>query len=343
MALSNDDWARLDRMQEQNRDHLDSVTEKLDADSQRQWSAIAKLDKKLAVHEERSDSVHGQPCPTALALVGKHEDESPAHNPKKTIAILATLFSIAGAIGGGAAWLIHWLKALPAHVILVGAVLALAGGGCCGASNNTVYEEDRVLVDMNIQILKKQKAVLAALSNNPGGFVAEMEQLDRDAIANNEQLQKNWGAPDNRIDYTPAAAAAARDSSDKKHTTSAGFWGAIGCGILGGATLIIGLARTPLVRLIPGIGQIIASFDPLLAGAEKFMASQKAKGAGGVAAELAEAMAVEQKSAKVHRYISKRLGKVKKKIAPALDAIEDLTRQPDEETKILPAESTNPT
>ncbi len=105
MALSDADWSRLDRMRREDRDHLDAVTQKLDADSVRQWKAISAIDKSLEVHKTESNGVHQQPCKTAEVLVGEHVEKR--HNMAKTLGALAAVATIIGALGGLAFKIFH--------------------------------------------------------------------------------------------------------------------------------------------------------------------------------------------------------------------------------------------
>lgn len=107
MALSENDWARLDRMRSEDRDHLDAVTEKLDADSVRQWKALTQLNTEFQVHKSESAGVHQQPCATAVAAMKDHTDKSMAHNPKVAIPFIASVAALAGTFGAWVLKLIH--------------------------------------------------------------------------------------------------------------------------------------------------------------------------------------------------------------------------------------------
>lgn len=106
MALSDNDWNRLDRMRAEDRDHLDAITTRLNDDSARQWQAIVKIDKELGVHRSESDAARQQPCQTAQALMGAHVKDSLTHNLKVAIPFLAGVIGLASTLG---AWLVKVL------------------------------------------------------------------------------------------------------------------------------------------------------------------------------------------------------------------------------------------
>lgn len=347
MALSDADWNRLDRMRSEDRNHLDSVTEKLDSDSVRQWQHIAALRTDFEVHKEASKGAHEQPCQTAIKLVEKHVEESPAHNPKKTIAVMGTLLTIAGTIGGGVAWFVHWVTTARPHPIIIFLPLLLAAG-CSG--KNAVLEEDRVLLDMTKQIIELQSQEITKLEDEISQLQSmltpaviakllpirdNLRHLNSQAAGNLAVFVDNWGAPGVAQLYSDEANAKAREAAKAAHSTT--FWATLSAGILAGATAIIGLLRSPLARLVPGVGQFVAAFDPLLAGVEKFMATQKASGDAGaaVAVELASHLISEQQMAKVDKFVTKRLDKVKNKISDILPIINETSPDLKEETKIL--------
>jgi hypothetical protein len=108
MALSGEDWNRLERMRKDEREHLDDVTERLSSDSVRNWQAIMKVDKELEVHKAESAGVHQQPCPTAAAFMKDHVDGSLAHNPKKAIPVVASLLGLASTVGAWLSKILHF-------------------------------------------------------------------------------------------------------------------------------------------------------------------------------------------------------------------------------------------
>lgn len=216
-------------------------------------------------------------------------------------------------------------------------VLALAGGGC--SSKKLVLEEDLHLLDLTKQIVERQAGeivkledALADAGNQISPFVlgkllpiqGNLKHLNEQAAGNVAVFVSNWGAPGVAQLYSDEVNAKAREAAKTAHSVT--FWGSIGTGVVGTALFIIGLARSPVARLIPGIGQMISACDPLLAGAEKFMATMKAKGCPEVAEELAAHLISEQQTAGVDRFVTKRLDKIKVRIAPALDAIADMTK-----------------
>src|SRR5262245_30666814 len=105
MGLSPGDRDWLSSMRKEDREHLDSVTEKLDQDSVRQWKVINEIKTDLQVHKQESKGTHELPCTTAQTLVTEHVKDK--HNPAKTLGILAAIATIIGALGGLAFKIIH--------------------------------------------------------------------------------------------------------------------------------------------------------------------------------------------------------------------------------------------
>lgn len=335
MGLSDADREFLMDLRKEDKAELRDITVRFSEDSRLQWQKLNELNFKVDTHVSRSDTLHSQPCATAMTLQKEHETDSPVHNAKKMIPLLSGLFVAAGVVGGFISWLINWIKATKGVPVLLIASLALAG---CAVDHNTVTEEDRVIVDLNIQIAKKRQVahrlLIGALGNDPATYAAalkEVEQLDRDNLANNEQLQKNWKAPDKAVEYTPPAAKQARENSEKVHTETGGnFLGWLGGAFTTGALLVMGLARSPLARFVPGVGSISTALDTVMTGVETYMRSKKAAGQEEHADELAGVLEQGQVKARVARFSQKRLAKVKKKLGPVLVPI-----KPDDETKIL--------
>jgi len=245
--------------------------------------------------------------------------------------------------------------------ILAGLVLALAlvGGalGCGGAVK--AEEPDLQLIDMNIQIGELQTAawqyISAALSGDSAALAiakARLEtfkQQNSDALENSRQLQKVLGKPKEPTPYTPENAADRRKASDTAH--SAGFWAWMGGAILTTATVLIGLAKSPLVKSIPFIGTAANVADAVVQGGEQFMDKMKQQGKPEIAAALAAEMVAVQAERNLVPATKKVLGHVKKRMskpkgaqavrvdrrstvpAPAAAAVP--VAAPDEETKVL--------
>lgn len=331
MGLSDADREFLMDLRKEDKAELRDITVRFSEDSRLQWQKLNELNFKVDTHVSRSDTLHSQPCATAMTLQKEHETDSPVHNAKKMIPLLSGLFVAAGVVGGFISWLINWVRATKGVPVLLIASLALAG---CAVDHNTVTEEDRVIVDMNIQIAKKRQVthrlLLGALGNDPATYAAalkEVEQLDADNLANNQQLQNNWKPPEKPIEYTPAAAKQAREDSAKKHTETGGnFWGWLTGAFGTGALIVMGLARSPLARFIPGVGSISTALDTVMTAAETYMRSKKAAGQEEHADELADILEEQQVKAKVDRFSKKRLAKLKKKLGPVIVKTDDDTK-----------------
>ncbi len=199
------------------------------------------------------------------------------------------------------------------------ACLALAVGGGCSGTINSVTEEDRQLVDMNVQIAQRQHAaarlLASVIGSDPAGAqqaAAELEALNHDALANNLQLQKNWGPPKERKAYSPEAAATTRDASDKSHTP--GFWAKVGGALLAGGAAALAIARSPLARMIPGFGPVFTALDSTMAGIETWMQKKKASGEGAQAQDLADILAALHEDKNVGAFIDKKLKRIQKKL-----------------------------
>lgn len=207
---------------------------------------------------------------------------------------------------------------VPAVLIAV-LVLAVGGAGC--SKRSRVTEEDRVVVDMNVQIAEQDAVDLHSLEASLGAYpeayaavkpaIAALTERNADAGENSKQLRENWGAPKTPLPYTPENAKKARDASKKSHSTT--FWGAVGAALLAGGGVALGLVRK-FGRFIPGIGPIFEVGDKLIAGIEVFMAKRKAAGDVEAAKDLGRTLLeLQEKDPKVKAYVQKRLEYVKQK------------------------------
>jgi hypothetical protein len=129
-------------------------------------------------------------------------------------------------------------------LILLGVLLlALAGGGCVTPSKEKVTKGDVQLVDQTVKSTSLTQAnlelAIALLSSNPAAVaealvaLKEVRQAAIDSRANAEQLQENFGPPEDPKPYTPENSGAARQQSKEEHASSFSFWGAIGGGLAG--------------------------------------------------------------------------------------------------------------
>lgn len=105
MALTDGDKHFLKEMRNEDRAHLDAVTEKIEQDSVRQWKVINEIKTDLQVHKAESAGVHQQPCQTAQVLLNDHVEKK--HNVAKTLGALAAVATIVAALGGLAFKIIH--------------------------------------------------------------------------------------------------------------------------------------------------------------------------------------------------------------------------------------------
>jgi hypothetical protein len=122
-------------------------------------------------------------------------------------------------------------------------ILALAGGGCATSSKEKVTKGDVQLVDQTVKSTSLTQAnlelAIALLSSNPAAVaealvaLKEVRQAAIDSRANAEQLQENFGAPEDPKPYTSENSDAARKQSKEEHASSFSFWGAIGGGLAG--------------------------------------------------------------------------------------------------------------
>jgi len=195
------------------------------------------------------------------------------------------------------------------------AVLSIAG---C-TTKNTVTEEDRQGVDVERQIAESQDAELdrleAAVKEDPqvaavaAPIVARMREKNNDSKQIANALQKNWGPPEKPVTYNHAETPGLIDRILKSHQV--GFWAAVGGAFVSGALVLIGLARSPVAKMIPGIGTILTSLDSTFGAIEAWMKKMKEGGRPEVAAGLASVLEAAHEDAKVSPYVAKVLSKVK--------------------------------
>jgi hypothetical protein len=206
---------------------------------------------------------------------------------------------------------------------LVGALLLMSIAGCSGMS--AVTEEDRVVVDHSVQIARLQKAKLEVLAgiltNDPARALMalkEIEALTEDALANGEQLQRNWGPPKEPTPYSAEAAKQAREKSGGSHDV--GFWSMLGGALLTGGAVALGIARK-FGRFVPGFGPVFAALDTTISAVETFMQKKKASGDVDVVAELRDTLQTAHEDANLRPYIDKVLGKAQEKLGVPVGAI----------------------
>ncbi len=207
---------------------------------------------------------------------------------------------------------------------LVGALVLMAVVGC--TTKSKVTEEDRVVLDHSVQIAqiqgRKLELLAAVITNDPAraaAAVKDLEVLVADARANAEQLQKNWGPPKEPVPYTPENAELARKASDKSH--SVGFWASLGGIFLAGGGIALGIARSPLARLIPGFGPVFSALDTTVTAVETFMQKNKAEGKVDVVAQLRDTLQKAHEDANLRPYIDKFLAKAQDKLGVPVSEI----------------------
>jgi hypothetical protein len=121
-------------------------------------------------------------------------------------------------------------------------ILALVGGGCAGPSKEKVTKGDVLLVDQTVKSTSLTQAnlelAIALLTSNPAAVVEalaalkDVRQAASDSHANAEQLQENFGPPEDPKPYTPENSDAARKQSKEEHAAGGGFWYWVGGGAL---------------------------------------------------------------------------------------------------------------
>lgn len=207
--------------------------------------------------------------------------------------------------------------------LLVGALVYFGMCGC-GPSHNTVEEADRQGIDVERQILLAQDVELdraeAALKESPDlktvgqimPTIERMREKNSDAKALNAQLLSNFHAPQQPQIYSHAEVQSLIKRMLDAHTVT--FWASVSGALLAGGLGVIGLARSPLAKMIPGIGTILTSMDSTLGAVETWMQKMKASGKpelGDVADGLQNVLAAAHEDAKVSPYVAKALAKVK--------------------------------
>lgn len=195
-------------------------------------------------------------------------------------------------------------------------VIALLVGGC--NSKSRVTEEDRVVLDHSVQIANLQRAkielIASILTNDPAkaaALVKVIEELNADALANAEQLQKNWGTPKEPVIYSREAAAEARKRSSESHSVT--FWASVGAAILTGGAAALALARK-FGRFVPGFGPVFAALDSTITGIEEFMQKKKKEGDVDVVAELRDMLKSAHEDANLRPFVDKALAKAQTKL-----------------------------
>ena len=204
--------------------------------------------------------------------------------------------------------------------ILAAIGLALGVGAIgCGPSHNTVEEADRQGIDVTRQILLAQDVELdrieSALKESPDlktaaimPIVERMREKSADAKSLNAQLLANFHDPQQPQIYSHAEVQALVKRMLDSHTAT--FWASVGAAVLAGAGAVIGLARSPIAKMIPGIGTILTSLDGTMAAVETWMQKMKEGGQADVAQGLASVLDAAHQAPAVQRFIDKRLDKI---------------------------------
>lgn len=189
---------------------------------------------------------------------------------------------------------------------------------CCSAQ---VKEEDRQLVEQGEQIAAIQDEEYARIEQaiNDGdlpkakAIIKEARAVNADAGANASTLKGTLGAPQQAVPYTAASAEALRAAAKKAHT-DLGFWAWMVGAITAGGSIALGIARSPLARMIPGFGPVFTALDTTITGVEKWMAAQKAAGNHEVAADLASTLFAAHDEKNVADYVMAKVEKVQEKL-----------------------------
>lgn len=204
------------------------------------------------------------------------------------------------------------------RVFLYAAFVSLALGGCA-PSRNRVEEEDRQGIDVTRQILDAQDAELdrieVALKEAPDlktsaimPIVERIREKNSDAKALTWQLISNFHGPEYPQVYSHAEVQGLIKRMLDAHRVT--FWASVGAALLAGGTTVIALARSPLAKMIPGVGTILTSLDGTMAGIETWMQKMKDGGQPDTAAGLASVLDAAHQIPAVQRFIDKRLEKV---------------------------------
>ena len=192
-------------------------------------------------------------------------------------------------------------------------VLVLGLGGC-----TFVTEADRQLEHQTLDAATLSLDLILATAGKGVSpeEVARIEAWLVDIKANSAQLVKSHGPAENPLAYSKEASQKARDDSGKSHE---GFsWAAVGGVILSVGTVLFGLAKSPIAKMIPFIGPWIGAAEATIEGTERFMEKQKREGKPEVAAALAEELKRLQQDDRTKSLVNRLLGKAKDKLAKVL-------------------------
>lgn len=189
-------------------------------------------------------------------------------------------------------------------------VLALVTGGCV-----SVTEADRQLEHQTLDAatLSLDLIIATGTAISPAQ-IKQMEGWLADIKANSAQLVKSHGPAENPLAYSKEASQKARDESGKSHE---GFsWAAIGTAVLGIGTVLLGIAKSPWAKMIPGVGQFVGLAEMGVEGAERFMGKMKRDGKPEIAKALADELARVQGTDNI--LVQKLIAKVKGKLEKVL-------------------------
>ncbi len=210
------------------------------------------------------------------------------------------------------------------------AAIALWAG--CGPSHNTVEEADRQGIDTARQVLLAQDVELdrieAAVDDKTPPLqkltilaaVNGMREKNRDAKAIVDQLQTNFHPPQQPQAYTHAEVQSLLKRMHDAHEAT--FWAGVGSALLAGAGIVIAAARSPIAKMIPGIGTILTSLDGTMAAVETWMQKMKESGKPEVAEGLAGVLEAAHQDPRIGAYIDKKLGKIKAEVPSVTPAPE---------------------
>lgn len=217
---------------------------------------------------------------------------------------------------------------------LVGALIYFCLGGC-GPSYNRVEEADREGIDVQRQILLAQDVELDRIEESVGdgkdpipplqamaikAAVAGMREKNRDAKEITAQLLTNFRPPQQPTVYSHAEVQSLLKRMHEAHQAT--FWASIGAALLAGGTFVIGLARSPLAKMLPGVGTILTSLDGTMAAIETWMTKMKESGKPEIAAGLASVLEEAHKVPAVKSFIAKRLDLVQAEVPRVMPAPE---------------------
>lgn len=192
----------------------------------------------------------------------------------------------------------------------------------CGVTRNTTTEEDRQGRDVVLQIVNADDEELNRLEQAAAEdpqcfakmkpFIAGMREKHEDARQVLLQLEAVHGKPERPVIYSHAEVPGLIERIKKSHATT--FWASVGAAILAGGSIALGLARSPLAKLIPGFGNVFGALSSTVEAVEAYMHKKKSGGEVDDVKELAGILSTAHEDAGVKGLMDKVLVKAKDKL-----------------------------